>query len=254
MYTWRARLNEKNSVFQAEALAVYHALSWHFRTQGNEASFLVHTDSLSTIHALLRPKLTSKLMQDIVLLFHQHHGTYAHITWVKAHVGVLGNEIADYLAKQATDCNSDLVEWLDHPLPRSSVKRALRESTANKWQQHWTTSSKGRLTHKFLPTTSCSFLSASPLINMFITGRGPFPSFLHHIGKLDVPLCICGQEGDPLHYIWDCPLTSVHHLPRPAAHLEDTFFSTFLSYQSNIKKTVSLMSWLVANGTFILPP
>ncbi|GBN27525.1 hypothetical protein AVEN_273071-1 [Araneus ventricosus] len=70
-----------------------------------EAASLLHrpikiwTDSLSSWMAILNPKSHHSMVREIqtLLLPHKH----IHLRWLKAHVGYLGNEYADLLAKEA---------------------------------------------------------------------------------------------------------------------------------------------------------
>jgi len=88
------------------------------------------------------------------------------------------------------------------------------------WQRLWDLSIKGRFTYKFLPTVSTSHLFCNYLLNLFVTNRGPFPSFLHYTGKLDAADCICSGYGDAAHYIFDCTLTQNFHFIKPIYNYE----------------------------------
>jgi len=55
--------------------------------------------------------------------------------WVKAHVGILGNELADTLAKGAAT-NLDIAESYNR-VPKSVVKRELEDRSVDKWQRDW---------------------------------------------------------------------------------------------------------------------
>jgi len=57
------------------------------------------------------------------------------LCWVKAHAGILGNELADTLPKKATT-NESLTEDYNR-IPKSVVTREIEESV-KKWQRNWT--------------------------------------------------------------------------------------------------------------------
>ncbi|GBN51520.1 hypothetical protein AVEN_246340-1 [Araneus ventricosus] len=59
----------------------------------------IWTDSLSSLMAILNPKSHHSMVREIqtLLLSHKH----IHLRWLKAHVGYLGKECADQLAKEA---------------------------------------------------------------------------------------------------------------------------------------------------------
>ncbi|GBO03231.1 hypothetical protein AVEN_83651-1 [Araneus ventricosus] len=96
MASWQGKLDYSNSVFQAEILTIKMAIE--------AASFLhrpikIWKDSLSSLMAILNPKSHHSMVREIqtLLLSHKH----IHPRWLKAHVGYLGNECADQLAKEA---------------------------------------------------------------------------------------------------------------------------------------------------------
>ena len=58
------------------------------------------------------------------------------LCWVKAHVGILGNELADTVDKKATT-NESLTEDYNRT-PKSGMTRELEKECARKWQKNWT--------------------------------------------------------------------------------------------------------------------
>ena len=70
-------------------------------------------------------------------------------TWVEAHAGQRGNELADRLAKEAS--SSKDVEECYNRIPKSTVTGELKEHCLKQWQNKWETTTKGATTKSFFP-------------------------------------------------------------------------------------------------------
>ncbi|GBN58468.1 hypothetical protein AVEN_187346-1 [Araneus ventricosus] len=122
--------------------------------------------------------------------------------WVKAHVGTYGNEVADSLAKCATEKDS-----VDHvvPLPKSWIKTKLKEFLIRDWQDRWDSSRNARFLFGIFPDVSFSRSFGDFYINQILTTHGSFP--IHQNKFFGKPsYCICGlDEGTVSHCICSCP-------------------------------------------------
>jgi hypothetical protein len=69
------------------------------------------------------------------------------LRWVKAHIGIRGNELAGKLAKKAS-ANINTKESYNR-IPKNEISKELEEESITKWQREWTNSMKGRITNDF---------------------------------------------------------------------------------------------------------
>jgi len=69
-----------------------------------------------------------------------------HFGWVKAHVGIEGNELVDRLAKEAAMEDGPIVY---DRIPRETIATREKENEFRMWQQQWTNARKGAVTKAF---------------------------------------------------------------------------------------------------------
>ncbi|KAF8782029.1 Retrovirus-related Pol polyprotein type-1 like protein [Argiope bruennichi] len=183
------------------------------RTEEARASFerlkkvvtVSRTDSLSLLTALASLKrktwILKQLIDKIKIVNTNHRPSFF---WVKAHIGVTGNEEVDKQAKLATRKNT-----VDSPVPRShnTLKADIHQNIIEEWQNEWASTTKGPQTHQYFPKVSTKIETFHPLIIQFLSGHGRFPSYFQKFGITDNPLCDCGDVGTPDHYIFECAYT-----------------------------------------------
>ncbi|GFU03628.1 retrovirus-related Pol polyprotein from type-1 retrotransposable element R1 [Nephila pilipes] len=198
------RLEDHNTVFQAEALALLKAAEWCLKLS-TTSRVNIYTDSRSVLEALGNPDHkhpTIQGLKEALRLVQMEREVVLH--WVKAHVGICGNELADDAAKRA----SELPQVTD-PLPssRRRIKWMLRDSGLRMWKERWHSNAKGRLTHQILPNPVLQLRVSDKQIVQLVTGHGRFPAYLQRFGIEENGSCECGGVGDALHYLTSCPRT-----------------------------------------------
>jgi len=72
------------------------------------------------------------------------------ISWVKVHVGIVGNELADRLAKAAA-CDS-AVKIVFNKIPMNTLISEIEHETKLQWQKEWKECTKDGITKEFFRT------------------------------------------------------------------------------------------------------
>lgn len=199
IYDYSARLHKLNSIFQAELTAINCALTWLIESRYQMA--FLYTDSNSSVQALQNFIPGNNIVDDIYQKLISNSNKILMIGWIKAHVGLRGNERADKLAKGALARNDvDIIENIGFPV--SVVKNYFRKASIEHWQNYWSESTKGRDTYAVLNRVDTDFLCSSQILTYYLSGHGSFPSFLFKIGKRANDKCNCGKTGDVKHYIF----------------------------------------------------
>ena len=128
------------------------------------------------------------------------------LEWVRAHTGILGNEEADKIAKEATYLTDyEQISYIN----KASIKKVLRKTMTEKWQDEWNQSTKGRLTHQLFPKVrqeiAYSEIGNNKKRKLFIraaTGHFPINNYLHRINRSPSKVCpYCYEDDETLKHI-----------------------------------------------------
>ncbi|GBO11168.1 hypothetical protein AVEN_74793-1 [Araneus ventricosus] len=179
--------------------------------------------------AILNTKSQHSMAQEIqtLLLSHKH----IHLRWLKAHVGYLGNECADQLAKEAITKGDPFLL----PKPLSYLKAEIKSAVLSICQDNWDNGETGRSTHDIVPRVSNKPVGCNREEIMFVPGHGPFLSYLHRFNLRTHDNCSCGEKGDPMHYATKCRFTLSWHFQTPTVSLKLQWLENILS--NNLSRT-----------------
>ncbi|CAH2086508.1 unnamed protein product [Euphydryas editha] len=199
-----------STVYHANFLAICRAA----RTAADNSARLIgiYSDYLSALQTIINPvalhplvveargHLRRALIQDkLVNLF-----------WIKAHVGLDGNERADHLSKEAALKSKRIFDY--DRCPVSFIKRSIRMRSFGEWNQRYQAGKMAGVTRVFLPDAIAAYRiigkkNVDRFATQVLTGHGGFSEYLHRFKCKESPSCICdpGCFESVLHVLLDCP-------------------------------------------------
>jgi hypothetical protein len=192
----------------------------------NNKDIHIHVDSQAALQSLVKLQITSKTVRQTVELLRElavrHTVT---LQWVKAHVGIPGNKMADKAAKAGSQSNR--LTQMEISNSRTELKTFIRDEQNLKWAQLWA-DREGidcRQTRLFFPTLNpkvwkdikaYSYLRPACLARIirFLTGH----TFMNRhevliqrgrddLGSDDALCRLCKEEIEtPEHLLTECPI------------------------------------------------
>ncbi|GBN33807.1 hypothetical protein AVEN_128332-1 [Araneus ventricosus] len=223
-------------------LALKAAIEWA-NTANEDVN--IWSDSESSLQALKSFNVNSKITQEAQMTLLEN--ARIRLGWVKAHIGIKGNEIADTLAKEAT---TDGIP-ANLPFPKSFLKKQLLQLSLSRWQAEWDNGETGRSVYSIIPKIANKQLHWSRECIQFATSHGPFPSYLKRFGLHSTDYCGCGERENPLHYATRCPLTLSYHHKEPSPQFIVHWWKSALSRKLSRRNIDNLITFLATNKDLI---
>ncbi|XP_061382538.1 uncharacterized protein LOC133320015 [Danaus plexippus] len=200
------KLHNSCTVFQAELLAILKACEWASSNQ--HTSTVIYSDSSAAILAIQNRSNTHPLVAKIHSTVHHTSGSIE-FAWVKAHVGIVGNEAADTAAKRAAKLHK-APDYTQFPI--AFIKHYTRSLHASVWQSRYESEPQGQHTKQHLPTIKHIIKLHSLAHNTFtltqtLTGHAYTKQYLHRVKVTEDAVCPCdGTTVQSMgHVLEDCP-------------------------------------------------
>ncbi|GBM54123.1 hypothetical protein AVEN_119852-1 [Araneus ventricosus] len=246
-HRWSTRLSLRNTVFQAEILALLKAVEHAVSLPTQQLTILV--DNQASINSEANPKSHNSIARKIFKLLHSH--PHIRVSWIKAHAGYKGNEEAGRLAKEAAETENFPETPLE--LPKSFIKTFLRHKMLATWQMAWDDGDTGRLIHNIIPKVSLHPINWTRNEVLFFTGHGHFPSFLHRFNLAETSFCSCGEIGTPIHYATVCLLTTSYHMAPPSQQHQPIWFRRVANNSTSRRNIHNLLHFLQRETSLFRP-
>ena len=136
---YKCSLPRTASVFQAKVIAIQKAGEYASTSDIiKQCSYIkILCDSQAAIKAFNSNLITSKSVYRAIDAWETCGEHLKHITlaWIKAHVGHIGNEQADKLAKAGTKCPQTLSDFTS---PHNQTIKTISSYYQSIWEDRWT--------------------------------------------------------------------------------------------------------------------
>ena len=202
--------------FGPEWWAIYCCLEYLLHFIPNDSHIVIFTDSLSNVLKWDKIQRTTRALIEKNFNYLNENllkmNCKVLIHWIPGHSNIIGNDIADQLAKQALNRNK--IDILPIPSAVKSIQNYnsnIRTEYIKMWNKRpdnaiYYLSAKKPSNDKAIIHHGLRFQQSQWLTWCFIN-RAPLNHILHYMKYVDSPACKCGfYEENLAHYLFDCPL------------------------------------------------
>ena len=214
------KLNDNATVFQAEIIAIKKAAEYLLKH--HTAKYVkIFSDSQAALQAVNNTRVAARSVLEAMeaLEMLTATGCRVRLAWVKAHIGIEGNELADQAAKNGAENLNGVCKYVHVRRPQCEIKMQIKQAIRQKWDKNWTDADKYSHTKYFLSKSNnrvgklvlqLSKSSLSKLVQI-VTGHN-FLSYFQSKQDCTVnPMCrLCAEAHETFHHlITYCPATEV---------------------------------------------
>uniref|UniRef100_A0A2P2I2N0 Pol-like protein n=2 Tax=Hirondellea gigas TaxID=1518452 RepID=A0A2P2I2N0_9CRUS len=206
------RLNPNHSVISAELYAICKALE--YIKQNIDGNCIIFSDAKSALQIVENPGTSYLGVVDeiIELMLELNNSRKVVLHWVRAHIGIKGNEIADKTANLGHEALTSAL----YPLAREEEISLVKEKFKQYWDQHWKDSTYDTGKGLFLRNIKDNIHHESPInfknrrmdvvFHRLRMGHVGVGSYLHRFNMRDSNTCQnCNETETIEHFLMVCP-------------------------------------------------
>ena len=204
--SWACPLDEDTSIFKAELIAFTEAVEEAIVMQEQDIEII--TDSQAVLASLKNPSRNAMIedLRNKIMGINQVKNVK--LKWTRAHIGDLGNESADLLAKKIS-CTRPTNRAM--PPDKMDLVRQIKKQVKWEWQLLWD-SRNTKWLYQWKPKVNKYARMEhfnnheTELLNNFFAGSIPLNGKLHLWGLRDSPYCDVdiNTNETPSHYLFEC--------------------------------------------------
>ncbi|GBN72161.1 Uncharacterized protein K02A2.6 [Araneus ventricosus] len=158
---------------------------------------------------------------------------------VKGDLGVLGNEVADQLARQGTHGST-----LNINLPKSCLKKISKSVPLKSGRIDGTFRKRvGEPSFSYLKSTLIESHSTQEPTNSS-QDMGCFVTYLHSFDLCSHDRCVCGAKGDPHYCATICRATKSFHITKPSVENLSTWCENNVQDKRSLARLMNIMKIL----------
>ena len=220
IYNGNFYLGNTTTLFQAEVTAIRKSAEMLINKKMEKQTITFFSDSQASLAALNKLTVKSDTVDKCINALNILGKTNRiHLRWVKAHVGIHGNEVADFLAKKG----SSLGEGPTNELftPQVKQRSEINNYFHKKWSKAWKSYDQARQTKIWFPIPDSK--KSSQLLRrdrnslgrliQFLTGHNKLKRHINiQKGVTDPHSCrlCCEEEESSFHVIAECPAMQLY--------------------------------------------
>ena len=221
-YCYKAKINPNFSIMYAEACAILYAIKYILNNHFENS--IIFSDSKSTLINLSscdkKGNLSTIIYLIKILLLEARSKNYViKMMWIPSHVGILGNESADKLAKESLKLEEIFLKKIyfenTFPLLKSNMfnlgKSILSDQSLVKGKTYFQLKFPKNILNKPWWVKFNLDRKCISIISRIRSGHVRTNSHLFDKNIIESPLCDCGIIQDLNHVVFSCPLRDNHY-------------------------------------------